>query len=488
MHLRSVRLGLGATDLLVIVWATLGAEVIRFGVDDDATAATVQGLTFGYTTFSLLLAVVWWLVLRVHGLCAVSILGHGTVEYRLICSATFQVFAGVALISYAFQIQVARGYVLVALPAGLLGLLLARKQWRGWLGAQRAAGHLNRDVLVVGDPGQGQDLIRAFARVPAAGYRVVGLCSSTTDAEVVDGVPVLCSEHAAARTAMELGVDVVACCAANRLGVTGLRRLAWSLEGSGIDLVVSPGLTEVAGPRVVSRPVSGLPLLLVEVPQFSGPKLLAKTVIDWLGAMSLLIILSPLMIVVAIIIKAHDGGRVLFTQVRVGLDGQTFRMTKFRSMVPDAERRLADLKALQEETRARADGADGDGVGGAGVDRGVLFKMENDPRVTPVGRFIRRYSIDELPQLFDVVTGKMSLVGPRPPLPSEVSNYEHDVHRRLLVKPGMTGLWQVNGRSNLSWEESVRFDLYYVENWSVALDGVILWRTLAAVVGKDGAY
>ena len=191
-----------------------------------------------------------------------------------------------------------------------------------------------------------------------------------------------------------------------------------------------------------------------------------------MGALLLTIAFSPLVLVVAVLVKLSDGGPVFFRQERVGLDGESFRMTKFRSMTVDAEDRL-------DEVRHRT---------AAEIDRGVLFKRQDDPRVTPIGRFIRRWSIDELPQLFDVLAGKMSLVGPRPPLPSEVARYEGDVGRRLLVKPGMTGLWQINGRSDLTWEESVRFDLYYVENWSVAQDLIILWRTLYAVISRDGAY
>ena len=191
-----------------------------------------------------------------------------------------------------------------------------------------------------------------------------------------------------------------------------------------------------------------------------------------MGALLLTIAFSPLVLVVAVLVKLSDGGPVFFRQERVGLDGESFRMTKFRSMTVDAEDRL-------DEVRHRT---------AAEIDRGVLFKRQDDPRVTPIGRFIRRWSIDELPQLFDVLAGKMSLVGPRPPLPSEVARYEGDVGRRLLVKPGMTGLWQINGRSDLWWEESVRFDLYYVENWSVAQDLIILWRTLYAVISRDGAY
>ncbi len=472
--LRPLQGMLAVTDLLVIVWATFGAQFVRFGIEDRTdVAATAGNLTLSYTTFSVVLAIAWWLMLRLHGAYESHVLGHGTAEYRIIGVASLRLFAGVAMLGFALQVDVARGYILLALPAGVVGLSVARRAWRTWLGDRREVGDLSLDVLVVGEGAAVTGLVGAFAAVPQAGYRVVCACT-TAETVLPPDLPVLGTPREAARVAIELGVDVVACVGEHGLGAVGLRRLGWALEGSDIGLVVSPGLTEVAGPRVLTRPVAGLPLLHVEAPTFSGPKLVLKSMVDWIGALLLVILFSPLLLGVALVTKLSDGGPVFFRQVRVGLDGELFRMTKFRSMVVDAEARLADLETSRDED--------------ADVDRGVLFKMKDDPRVTPVGRFIRRYSIDELPQLFDVLRGEMSLVGPRPPLPSEVSEYADDVRRRLLVKPGMTGLWQINGRSDLSWDESVRFDLYYVENWSVAQDLVILWRTLSAVVSRDGAY
>lgn len=463
---------LAITDLLVISWATIGAQIVRFGLDDGTdVAASTTYFSMSYTMFSVLLALVWWLALRLHGAYDAHILGHGATEYRLIMVATLRVFAAVAMLAFALQVAVARGYIILALPAGLIGLWGARRMARTWLGWRRMDGDMSHDVLVAGDPVAVQQLVETFASVPAAGYRVVGVCT-TFDGHRLAGVPVLGSEREVGCVAIDLGVDVVACADAHVLGAGGLRRLGWALECSGIELVVSPGLTEIAGPRILTRPVAGLPLLHVEAPTFSGPRLVLKTTIDWCGALALILLFSPLLLAVAVLIKLGDGGPVFFRQERVGLDGELFRMTKFRSMVVDAEARLTSLQQERDDD----------------VDRGVLFKLKDDPRITPLGRFIRRYSIDELPQLLDVLRGDMSLVSPRPPLPSEVSQYEEDVRRRLLVKPGMTGLWQVNGRSDLSWDESVRFDLYYVENWSVAQDLIILWRTLSAVVGKDGAY
>jgi exopolysaccharide biosynthesis polyprenyl glycosylphosphotransferase len=248
-----------------------------------------------------------------------------------------------------------------------------------------------------------------------------------------------------------------------------LRRLAWELEKTGTDLCVSPALLDVAGPRTTIRPTAGLTLLHVDHPQLAGFRQVVKGLFDRCAAAAALIMLAPVMAALAATIWLSDGGPALFTQVRVGKDGRAFRIYKFRTMVVDAEQRQTELLASNDSD-------------------GVLFKLRNDPRVTAVGSHLRRWSIDELPQLFNVFLGDMSLVGPRPAVPDEVAKYAEHVHRRLVVKPGLTGLWQVNGRSDLSWDESVRLDLRYVENWSFALDLQILWKTIWALVGGSGAY
>ncbi|MDT5031215.1 MAG: hypothetical protein QOC94_1386, partial [Actinoplanes sp.] len=223
------------------------------------------------------------------------------------------------------------------------------------------------------------------------------------------------------------------------------------------------------GARTTIRPFDGLPMLHVEHPRLHGGVRVVKEIFDRFGALTLLAAFAPLLLGVALWVRCTSRGPVLFRQMRVGRDGREFRIFKFRSMYVDAEARLAELKHLNEHD-------------------GVLFKIREDPRVTPAGRWLRRFSVDELPQLLNVVRGQMSLVGPRPPLPAEVATYPDDVRRRLAVKPGMTGLWQVSGRSDLPWDEAVRLDLRYVENWSLSLDLVILLRTMTAVVRSSGAY
>jgi exopolysaccharide biosynthesis polyprenyl glycosylphosphotransferase len=248
-----------------------------------------------------------------------------------------------------------------------------------------------------------------------------------------------------------------------------LRDMAWELEGTPAALIVAPALMEVTGPRLHMTPVYGLTLLRVSKPSFTGVRWLLKDAIERISALAGLVVLTPLLLMIALAIKRDDGGPVLFRQERVGRAGKTFMMLKFRSMGVDAEHQLGALETGNE---------------GAGP----LFKLRHDPRVTRVGALMRRYSLDELPQLLNVVRGHMSLVGPRPPLPREVLLYATDAMRRLLVKPGLTGLWQISGRSDLSWEEAIRLDLRYVENWSFALDAMILWKTIAAVLRPTGAY
>ena len=460
------------TDVLVVIWAVLGAELIRFG--SGVVVAALPGsdqtsLDRWYTPFTIALIVAWVLMLRVHGAYDHRLLGHGPEEYRAVATASFRLFGVIAVISYLFGLDIARGYVAMAMPAGMIGLLVTRWLWRKWLTLHRTRGQLSASVLVVGDRQHLTSLIGALNSVPAAGYHVVAACCSDAEHGYIGQVPVVGDESDAADIARRLDVDTVACTSSAMFDDGGLRRLGWALEGRDVDLVVVPRLTDVAGPRVLTRPVAGLSLLHVEAPVFEGPRLAVKTTIDRIAAACLLILLSPLFAAVAVLIRRDHGGPICFKQQRVGKGGVPFPMFKFRTMVVGAEAMLPSLLDRSEG-------------------QGPLFKLPHDPRITPIGAKLRQYSIDELPQLINVLRGEMSLVGPRPPLASEVETYGHDVRRRLLVKPGMTGLWQINGRSDLSWEESVRFDLYYVENWSVISDLMILWRTGRAVLRSSGAY
>jgi exopolysaccharide biosynthesis polyprenyl glycosylphosphotransferase len=264
--------------------------------------------------------------------------------------------------------------------------------------------------------------------------------------------------------------DTVMFTSSDHLTPERMRRLSWELERGGQRLILSPSLNDVAGRRIQTQPVAGLPLIHIEAPTYTGPQRVVKRAIDLVGSAFLLVVLSPLLVVAAIAVKATSRGPVFYVQERIGRTGNSFGILKFRSMVRDADARLGELLAAQ------------------GTGSSPLFKIHEDPRLTRVGRVLRRYSIDELPQLLNVFRGEMSLVGPRPQRPAEVALYDNAARRRLAVRPGMSGLWQVSGRSRLSWEEALRLDLYYIENWSLAADLVILWRTARAVVGSDGAY
>lgn len=466
-YLRSVRL----IDFALVTVAVFVAQLSRFGVD-NATLSAQHFPEVAYVYVSMGLVVGWMVALHLQNAYDGRIVGHGVQEYRHVFHASTWLFATLAIVAYAFKLDFARGFVLLAFPLGTLLLLAGRWTARRWLVRQRRVGRMSDRVLLVGDRDHVASLAVALRRAPDAGYNVLGACVDTALTGTVAGVAVVGPESDVLVQAFELDVDVVAVSSSAGLGQTGLRQLGWALEGTDIDLVVAPGIMDVAGPRVLTRPVQGLPLIHVEAPSFAGPPRLAKNVLDRLGAVLAAIVLSPMLVAVAVAVKWQDSGPVLFRQERVGRDGRTFGMYKFRSMEIGAERRLPELQDANEAS-------------------GPMFKIRDDPRVTQVGAFIRRYSLDELPQLLNVLRGEMSLVGPRPPLPREVALYERDAQRRLLVKPGMTGLWQISGRSDLSWDESVRLDLYYVENWTPVLDLMIMWRTLLVVTQPEstgGAY
>ena len=462
---------MGITDLLVIIWAVLGAQLIRFGPDAaGAPLPAVQhiSLVSTYTFFSAVLVGAWLLILRIHGAYDQRLLGHGPEEYKAVATASFWLFGVLAVVSYVLRLDVARGYVAMALPAGMIGLLVSRWLWRRWLTLHRVQGLMSASVLVVGDHDHLVNLIRALNSVPEAGYQVVAACCDEPDRSSFGHVPVLGDESEAAEVARRIGVNTVACTSSSRFGTDGLRRLSWALEGQNIDLVVAPGLTDVAGPRVLTRPVAGLSLLHVEAPVFDGPRLALKTVMDRCMAASLLILLSPLFAVVAVLIRHDCKGEVFFRQERIGKNGTTFPMLKFRTMLVGAE---AMLPSLQERSEGH----------------GPLFKLRDDPRVTRVGRFLRRWSLDELPQLLNVFKGEMSLVGPRPEQLDLVERYEPEHLFRLSVKPGMTGPMQINGRGVLTFDERLSIERAYIENLSLATDIRILAMTIGAVLSGKGA-
>ncbi len=462
------------TDLLAVIWVVFGVQLLWFGFEtaDAAFTGDRTHLAINYTAISLGLVVAWMLALQAFGTRGFRIIGTGSTEYALIARASMQLFGLVAIIAFLIKLDLARGYILLAFPIGIVVLCFTRWLWRQWLIVQRSKGRYSTKVLLVGSELTATHIARELTRFPAAGYRVVGACVPSGSRHLAGtNVPVLGPISSAMESLETSGADTVAITSSEELTPRGIKELSWQLEPGRQHLVVAPGLTDIGGPRIHTRPVAGLPLIHVEIPRYEGRKQFTKRAFDLAGSSLLIVLLSPVLAAIAVGVRLSSPGPVLFRQPRIGLNGSVFNLLKFRSMVANAEERLGELQGLD-----RAEG------------NRVLFKMKDDPRVTPLGRILRRFSLDELPQLLNVFAGSMSLVGPRPPLEREVQLYEDSMHRRFLVKPGITGLWQVNGRSNLSWEDSVRLDLYYVENWSITGDLVILWRTVKAVLDPDGAY
>jgi exopolysaccharide biosynthesis polyprenyl glycosylphosphotransferase len=402
-------------------------------------------------------------------------LGITTNEYRAVARAAVWLGAVAVISSWVLRIELARGLLLAVLPTLLVVGLLARHVLRRSLLARRHRGVDTQRTVVIGNIRTVGPMIRQLQGAPGEGMQVVGACvsgiaSGGDHASEVEGVPVFGYPQEAMEAIDLLDAEVVAVSADPDLSGPALRRLAWSLEERSVDLVVASGLFDVAGPRLSIRPAAGMPLLHVERPAMSGARRAVKRVVDWVGALVLCLLALPLFVVVAVAIRVDSPGPVLFRQVRVGARGSTFPMFKFRTMCVDAEARLPEVATAADAGNT------------------VLFKMRRDPRITRVGGWLRRFSVDELPQLVNVLRGEMSLVGPRPPLPREVEGYESDAVRRLRVRPGLTGLWQVSGRSDLSWEDSLRLDLWYVDNWSLVLDLQIISRTVRAVLRGTGAY
>nr|WP_202558709.1 sugar transferase [Streptomyces sp. SID5789] len=407
---------------------------------------------------------------------APGVLGQGAEEFRRLGRSLFMATVVLALGGIALTSRNIKLWIFVAIPAIALVTMTARYVLRLWLHRQRKDGRCLIPVLAAGSPATVRDLITRTRRFPHLGWRVDAVC--TTDGlgtngqghdDQLDGVPVVGRLSDVAGHVHRDGYRVVAVTPDPHWSPDRLQRLAWNLEGSDTEMVVAPVLMEVAGPRLHIDAVLGIPLLRVSMPTFTGGRRAIKGIVDRAGAAFLLVLFAPLMVFVGLLVLVDSRGGAFYRQRRVGKDGREFTILKFRTMVAGADRARAALADRNE---------------GAGL----LFKLRRDPRVTRVGAVLRRYSLDELPQLFNVLTGSMSLVGPRPPLPEESAAYGPDIRRRLLVKPGLTGLWQISGRSDLSWDEAVRLDLRYVEDWSLALDTVILWKTLRAVFYGQGAY
>lgn len=460
---------LWVSDLIVLVVVAFGTQIAWFGlgnaqvsIREDSRLSVVS-----YWFFSALLVIAWMWSLSLIDSRSDRTIGTGSTEYIRIISVSIRLFGIIAILAFLLRVDVARGYLLIAFPAGMLFLLIERWLWRQWLVVKRAHGDYSARVVLVGSESSVAQIAEALRRTPSAGYLVVGACiPHRQPGGMVHGtdVPIVGTVMSVSSALASVGADTVAISSTDELPPSVVKRISWQLEAGRQHLVLAPSIVDVVGPRIQTRPVAGLPLIHVETPRYSKGQRLAKRGLDLLLAGVGLLLMSPFMAIIAVAIRATTHGPVIFRQVRVGRDGREFRLLKFRTMVDNAEDLLPSLEDQRD----------------AGNE--MLFKMIDDPRVTPVGRFLRRHSLDEIPQLVNVLAGQMSLVGPRPSLPREVERYADHVHRRFMVKPGITGLWQISGRSALSWEESVRLDLSYVENWTLVGDIVILFKTVRAAL------
>ncbi|WP_162308113.1 sugar transferase [Segeticoccus rhizosphaerae] len=472
----AVVLDVTAAALSAVLAALLSG--VLSGLFGEGHEATARLFSPTYLTITVVAPFAWVAGVALSRGYERRFMGVGTEEFRALARAAVRLLAITGFMSYAVYSQrpfLSRWFVVVFFPILLGVALLLRFALRKHLHRRRSQGKSLQRTVVVGRADSVIGLIHELRRVPSHGLEVVAACTSSLDLDAeepssVIGVQMLGSVRTALDAVDLVDAEVVVVASHSEMTGPELRRLSWGLESRNVDLVVSPGIIEVAGPRLSIRPAAGLSLLHVERPTVDGGRLLGKIIFDRVMSVLISLLILPVALVVALAIKVDSRGPVFFRQDRIGARGEPFEMFKFRSMVVDAEARLADVSAQ---------GNDGNGV---------LFKQRNDPRVTRVGQFIRRYSLDELPQLINVLKGDMSLVGPRPPLRSEVEGYEPDAVRRLRVRPGLTGLWQVSGRSDLSWDESLRLDLRYVDNWSMILDLQILWRTARAVLRGSGAY
>jgi exopolysaccharide biosynthesis polyprenyl glycosylphosphotransferase len=457
---KSYRRAAIVSDLVAMVISS--ALYSQWGTAEYQVVLAIGVIAFVLVAYALGLARAW----------DPLVLGHGSTEFTRLLRGYIGAAVVVALVSLGFELPEGRPWVFGVLPVAGVLAALGRLGLRWELHRRRRAGAAMTRVLAAGTEEAVAALVVQTRRAPHEGWTITAACTPTGRGDCggpyVAGVPVVGDLDAVASRAHDGPFDAVSIAQAPGWTPKRLQQLAWNLEDTQTELVVEPGLMEIAGPRLHVDSLDGLPLLRLTRPSFTGGPRLLKGLLDRVAALALLVITAPLLIAIAIAI-AIDGGPVFFRQVRVGAGGRQFKMIKFRSMVRNADELLGQLASRNEAA-------------------GPMFKIRADPRVTRVGQFLRRYSLDELPQLFNVVAGSMSLVGPRPPLLAEVAKYAADGRRRLLVKPGITGLWQVSGRSDLSWEETLRLDLRYVENWTLALDARILLKTLRAVLKGDGAY
>lgn len=461
---RNVRIAILLTDAAALAIATLIGFITRFSFAELGTS-----LTGPIQLVGTIAPVLWLGVLILNGSYEQRVVGLGLTEYGRILQSALWMVAIVSIVSFLGKFDTSRAYVLLVIPIGLVLLLLDRWLWRRWLLWKRNQGRELQSTIVIGDEGDRSRITAALTDRRWAGYTVVA-----------DLPPPHHNAAGAANASAQwmdellhrVGTDKIMCIAlAPSCGLSGadIRELSWRIEGRGIDLLISSALGAVTGPRLSLRVATGLPFMHLDEVGLGITRRAVKRLMDIVASALAIIVLSPMLLLISLLILLTSGSPVFFSQDRAGQRGELFRMLKFRTMVRNADE--------QREALRESSGSDA-----------PIAKFVDDPRVTPIGRFLRRWSLDELPQLFNVLRGDMSLVGPRPHPIDDVERYRAADVRRLLAKPGMTGLWQVAGRSDISWDDAVELDLLYIENWSVTADFAILLRTIQAVLTRSGAY
>lgn len=464
-----------ATDLIII-----GAAAALPAVAQAQSSAAQQWASSNTSYFAvagLLLTIAWMISLGGFNTHSIGSVAIGMQEYKLLVLASLALAGALGVFIGLTGQNELRAFLLISLPSAMGALLISRWTWRQWLIRRSRSGFALSNVLVFGQPADIPYVIRQITRTSGPAYRVVGVVLDGPQDRRAESeiralnptIPLAYSANAIDGEAVRLSADSVVVAGPLTGGNGALQHLGWKLENTGTKLIVASSLTGIANRRVRTTPVDGMPLMHVDLAKFTGTRYFFKRTFDIAFSSLALLGLAPVFLVIALLIRLDGPGKIFFLQERAGQDGRPFKMFKFRTMVEDAEAKLAQLQEQNEGS-------------------GPLFKLKNDPRITRSGDWLRRHSLDELPQFLNVLLGDMSVVGPRPPLFTEVDAYEGHTHRRLLLKPGVTGLWQVSGRSNLDWNESVRLDLYYAENWTVFSDLRIIWRTFKVMIKPDGAY
>jgi exopolysaccharide biosynthesis polyprenyl glycosylphosphotransferase len=476
--MRDYSRGVLLVDSLVLLATSLLVYLQNYGTFQNVDNLNDEGLlrvnvSPQFVGAGLLLS--WLISLSIFRSRDSKIVGSDFIEYRRVLNATLSVLGFLAFVSLYFKVDVSRVYVTEVLVIGLAALLLSRRLGRNWLNKQRKQGNFTRRVAIYGPSSELELELQKYSSHKESEFEPIMtiednkllvlkyLNSDKTKTVDLEHLPEVLAED---------NIELLQVVGSGPSSAKMHKKLYWALDGWDISFVVSPAITGVSSSKLTTRVIAGSPLIKISSTKFSGPQYAMKTVMDLvLGSLAFLVSM-PIVLVAALFVKLEDKGPAFFTQTRVGLNGKHFTMYKIRSMKVGAELEHAERQQAVADKLTNSN----------------MYKDPEDPRVTKVGKFIRKFSIDELPQFLNVIKGDMSLVGPRPPLLSEVEEWKQHEVRRLLVKPGVTGPWQIGGRSLLTWEETVAIDLSYVENWTVLNDLSIIFKTIVYVFKGKGAF